>query len=138
MTKKNERSPLALNIINFRNAKNWSQADLAHKVGVHVNTIKSIEGDQNEGNLDTRTAIAEALGCKLADLYVEHSAGAPNRPHFSPDWAEGARILNALAAAQPHRRLSALYLLTGDEFYLDQLRALPHGAQLAQALGKIL
>jgi len=64
-----ERSELAQNIIKMRKRRGWSQEDLAAKAGLHVNSIKLIETDVNEGHLETRRAIAGALGGTLSDLY---------------------------------------------------------------------
>lgn len=66
-----ERSELAQNIIRLRKRRGWSQEDLADKAGLHVNSIKLIETDGSEGHLETRRAIAGALGCTLSDLYKE-------------------------------------------------------------------
>lgn len=133
MTSKRDRSPLATNIVNLRKSRGWNQPELAHRVGVHVNTIKSIETDDNEGTLETRTAIAEALGVKLGDLYQDLTT----KSHFEPGAEELARILHALMHAEPVTRLSALLLLTGEKRYSDELRAIPGGAPFASVLLKL-
>lgn len=81
-----DRPALARNIVKGRLAKGWSQAELAHKVGVHPNTIKSIEGGANEGEQPTRQAIADALGIPFRDLYIEHAV-AVSAPTETPNWA---------------------------------------------------
>lgn len=100
-TKIAERSALAKNIISRRNAKGWNQGDLAHAVGVHINTIKSIETDDNEGSRENRQAIAQALDCTLSDLYRE----AEDVPTPS-NYGEAGAFLSRLAALPlPYQRV---------------------------------
>lgn len=155
MTKKSERSALALNIINRREAKGWSQGDLAHKVGVHVNTIKSIETDKNEGEKETRIAITGALGCTMSDLYKEveetiesppkelSSAERPHPPLTAEQTAERLLeldiVLHKYARSLEEQRLLTLYILTLEELYLTQYEALPSGdPQVAAVLRRSL
>lgn len=73
MKKKREKTGnpvFGKNMQNRRNALGWKPADLAQKSGFSVGTIKNIECAAFEGDLPTREAIAGALGCTLADLYL--------------------------------------------------------------------
>ncbi len=63
-----EKSVFATNIIQRREEKSWTQEELAHQAGVHVNTIKRIETDKIQGRTRTRNKIAKALGCTEDDL----------------------------------------------------------------------
>jgi transcriptional regulator with XRE-family HTH domain len=75
-TKGKKKSIFAKNIIARREALGWNQSDLAHKTGLGLNTIKSIERDVSEGNPRTKRYIAEALGCEVEDLFSR----APQEP----------------------------------------------------------
>ena len=121
-----ERSQLAQNIVRRRKAKNWSQGELAHRVGVHVNIIKKIEGDGGEGELATREAIAGALECTLADLY----AGARDRKNIN--LAAVADFLSKISTLQPERRALVLALIHDDESYLSAQ------IDLSRSLGSLL
>lgn len=137
MARKLSKSPLASNIVKLRHSKKWSQAELAHRVGVHLNTIKNIEGSHNEGTHETRVAIAQALGVGVSELYADGS-GAATPPHSDLDWKEIARLLQGYAGASRGPQLLALYLLLGDETYMAEFEKLPDGPRFASMLRKIL
>ncbi len=103
-------------------------------------TLQRLEDGEGNPTLGTLQDLAQALRVDLTDLHEDTTTKnrSPGHSRFDPDWAESARILQALATVEPLRRLSALYLLTKDESYLEQLRALPSGAPFAQVLKKIL
>ena len=46
----------------------WSQADLAEKVGIHPNTAARIERGEFEPSLSMADALASALSCRIEDL----------------------------------------------------------------------
>lgn len=141
MTRKRDRSPLATNIVNLRKSRGWSQPELAHRVGVHVNTIKSIETDDNEGTKETRQAIAQALNVSMAELYLDEleKLEEPIQPHPDhPSPEELTALGGGFALSSPGRRLLALYLLTKDDSYYKRAAAIPDVLPIAKVLKKWL
>lgn len=67
---KRAKTTLAINISKRRKELGLKQPDLAHKAGVHVNTIKDIERGLSKGHDSTKEAIAEVLGCKAWQLEI--------------------------------------------------------------------
>lgn len=53
---------------------------LAEKAGIPYPTLRDIEAGYSGGHIETRKAIANALGCSMADLYKE-----PDPDSFSKD-----------------------------------------------------
>lgn len=112
------KSPLAQNIVLRRKSRGWSQADLAHLVGVHVNTIKSIETDKNEGELATRTAIAQSFGCELWELYKSETRGAAG---VTASLSDASAFLAQIASLPRPFQKMIFALAYKDERYLDGL-----------------
>jgi transcriptional regulator with XRE-family HTH domain len=54
-----------------RNARGWTQRELADRAGVHVNVIGSIERGRSAMRISTLVLIAEALEMTSADLLGE-------------------------------------------------------------------
>lgn len=71
---KSQRPPFAKNISERRKALGLSQAELAHKVGTHRNTIADIERGTSEGRPDTRQAIASVLGRSVGELFASQES----------------------------------------------------------------
>lgn len=115
----------------------WKQQDLATEVGVHLNTIKSIEGGKSEGSRANRLKIAAAFGCDVSDLYKEPEVEAHNTQTRDPHLMEAAGILEFWAGASEIRRLSALWILTDKKIYLEQLAKLPNSAPLLEWIKKV-
>lgn len=134
MINKKPRSLLATNIVKLRDAKKWSQADLAHRVGVHLNTIKTIETDKSEGTFETRMAIAGALEVEMADLYRDTAS----LHHSHPSDEDLVVLGGAFALSSEGRRALALYILTRDEIYYRRAAAIPDALPLARVLKKSL
>lgn len=62
-------SPLGFRIRELRLARQWSQAQLAEKVGVRQATISGLEtGRTRRVDLDTIDALARALGVQPGEL----------------------------------------------------------------------
>jgi transcriptional regulator with XRE-family HTH domain len=58
-------TPLRLDIAKYRNAKGWTQEQLAERSGVHRVTIAKIESGQSANvGLDVIEKLADALGVK--------------------------------------------------------------------------
>lgn len=51
-----------------REAMGLTQPELAHRIGVHKNTIVAIETDKSPGDPQTKKALADLFGCTLLDL----------------------------------------------------------------------
>ena len=60
-----------------REAKGWTQAHLAEKVGVGPNYIGILERGQKLPTLDTLVRLAKALGCSPAELLDDTRAKDP-------------------------------------------------------------
>ena len=53
----------------LRKARQLSQEELAHRAGVHRTYLGSIERGERNPSLKNMTAIAEALGVSLSELF---------------------------------------------------------------------
>lgn len=60
----------------FRAAKEWSQAELAERLGVSRQTINAIETGRYEPSLGLAFALAELFGCRMEELFTLERAGA--------------------------------------------------------------
>ncbi len=129
---------LGAKICASRNARGWSQDELSAQSKVARGALQELEKGRGNPTLGTIDALASALKEPLILLPGDGQSNMADRGQVDPDWAEAARILHALSTVEPLRRFSALYLLTKDEAYLDQIRALPDGLPFAQVLKKIL
>ncbi len=56
----------------LRAARNWSQADLAEKVGVSRQSINAIETGKYDPSLPLAFAIARVFKLKIEDVFQEH------------------------------------------------------------------
>jgi len=63
---------IGLNIKQRREAKRWTQAELAEKSGIVTQAmISRIEKGEDNAKIDTLRGIAAALGCSVVDLLPE-------------------------------------------------------------------
>jgi transcriptional regulator with XRE-family HTH domain len=63
---------IAENIKQRREAKRWTQAELAEKSGIVTQAmISRIEKGEDNAKIDTLRGIAAALGCLVVDLLPE-------------------------------------------------------------------
>ncbi len=63
---------IGLNIKQRREAKRWTQAELAEKSGIVTQAmISRIEKGEDNAKIDTLRGIAAALGCSVVDLLTE-------------------------------------------------------------------
>ncbi len=116
-----------------------TQARLAEIVGVEPPSVSRWETGVDFPEDGRLSVICAALGVSAEYFGLsEGDDSAANPPRFDPSVEELMRIIHALSHAEPHRRLAALYLLTDDEFYGSQLRALPDGERHAAYLKKAL
>lgn len=65
-------SPISLRVREFRQAKGWSQAELAELAGIRRATLSAIESEQTKGiDFETLERLAEALEVNAAIL-IQH------------------------------------------------------------------
>jgi len=63
---------IGANIKQRREAKRWTQAELAEKSGIVTQAmISRIEKGEDNAKIDTLRGIAAALGCSVVDLLPE-------------------------------------------------------------------
>ena len=69
-------TPISLRLRELRDAKGWSQSELARRSGVAQYTISRLEaGDQESVNLAQLEKLANALGVNAALLIVHEPKG---------------------------------------------------------------
>lgn len=81
--------PLGERIRALRNEHNWSQADLATKIGADTGQISRYETAKMTPGADVIVKIAEALNVSCDHLLVDD---APRRPFRAPDTNLGDRL----------------------------------------------
>jgi transcriptional regulator with XRE-family HTH domain len=116
-------------VAQLRDAKGWSQQDLADKSGIPRRTIQNLEYGEGSPRLDTLIEVCKALGTTLDALTGQpgHAKAqladqVARLARLERNWAEAADLMAAVARAKPVRRLVGLYILTRDERYLAALR----------------
>lgn len=75
--------------------------------------ILRIESGESEGSKASRQAIADALGCTLAELYRDTNTRLPSASNL----ADAADVLSRLSSLSPER-LTAVYALIFDDLEL--------------------
>ncbi len=80
-------------LVQIRDAKGWSQEDLAREAGLSTKTISRFENGRHDGRRDTVRRIVEALGVEEIDL-----VGPPPDPLGLSQPSQLDRIELALAA----------------------------------------
>ena len=137
-----------MNIVLRRKALGWNALELAEKAGVPYPTLRDIEAGISGGHADTKAAIAAALNCTLADLYLDPLASPRERIAHEMAKAslserhslsEAGDILSRLASLKPEHRDIVLSLLYMDATIAKGLPApLAHILQsLVRALSKL-
>ncbi len=65
-------TPITVRVKELREAKGWSQAELAEKAGIRRATLSAIETNQTKGiDFETLECLASALGCDPGYLIVK-------------------------------------------------------------------
>lgn len=64
-------------ITQYRQARGWSQRELARRCGMHPATVSLIERGRRTGNLATYRRIAAALQVSLSDIFAAESESSP-------------------------------------------------------------
>jgi putative transcriptional regulator len=54
-----------------REAKGWSQGELARRLGVSRQTINAVETDKYDPSLPLALRIARLFGCAVPDLFID-------------------------------------------------------------------
>ena len=68
------RAIFGKNIKTIRSKRNWSQADLAEYADISINYLGDIERGKKWPHPDTLSKLAEALGVKIFELFLEEDA----------------------------------------------------------------
>ena len=71
MRGKEIRAIFGKNVKNYRNRRNWSQADLAETANISINFLGDIERGKKWPHPDTLTKLANALEIKVFELFME-------------------------------------------------------------------
>lgn len=69
---------LVENMVRLREARDWSQNELAEKSGVNQSTISNIEAGKSSPSIDTLEPIAKALGVGLSVLINDYGDSIMN------------------------------------------------------------
>lgn len=56
----------------MREAKGWSQGDLARKLGVSRQTINAVETDKYDPSLPLALRMAKLFGLPVSKLFIDH------------------------------------------------------------------
>ena len=70
-----------------RNAREWSQAELAKRAGISRAAVSSIEGERLTPSVTTALSLAAVLECSVEELFGRPAAAVPGEP----EWAWGPR-----------------------------------------------
>lgn len=127
---------IGIKIRQIRKGRKLTQHQLAERSGVSHSVLQELERGLGNPTLKTLDALTKALKCRFIDL-LEASIQPP--PVSQPlgretNWAECARVLEALHTVSEPRRLCALYFLLDDEKYLVQLEAFEDFRPIVAAL----
>ena len=68
------RAIFGKNIKAIRSRRNWSQADLAEYADISINYLGDIERGKKWPHPDTLSKLADALGIKIFELFLEEDA----------------------------------------------------------------
>lgn len=56
----------------YRDAKGWSQGELARRLGVSRQTINAVETDKYDPSLPLALRMARLFGVAVPDLFIDH------------------------------------------------------------------
>ena len=127
------RELLGKNIKRLREAKQWTQADLAEAADLSVKMIQKIEYGKTSPSTETLDVLVKHLSTTHAELFGG-ARQSTTQSRSGPDLLEAARVLGALAGVGPVRRAIVMYMLFQDEAYLQ---ALPEIAPIRKLLSKV-
>ena len=61
----------------LRAERNWSQADLAGRLGVSRQTVNAIENERYDPSLPLAFAIARVFECRIEDVFTPDAPAPP-------------------------------------------------------------
>lgn len=61
----------------LRAERNWTQAELAERLGVSRQTVNSIETQKYEPSLSLAFAIARLFGCRIEEVFLPADRAQP-------------------------------------------------------------
>lgn len=64
--------PLENNLKEVREARGWSQGELARRLGVSRQTINAVETDKYDPSLPLALRMAKLFGIAVPELFVDH------------------------------------------------------------------
>ncbi|MFN7152406.1 MAG: helix-turn-helix domain-containing protein [Acidovorax sp.] len=64
------RKLIAVNVLRLRNARGWSQEDLAWDAGIHRNFVAQLEREGRNATVDNLEALAAALKVDIRELFA--------------------------------------------------------------------
>jgi transcriptional regulator with XRE-family HTH domain len=105
VTRIGPKKPIKIFISHRREDKNLSQEQLANRIGTTKGSISRWENNERDITLGALRAIAEALGCEVADLF---------RDPAQPSADELLRDMDDTTKRQAIRLIKALKTGTGD------------------------
>ena len=56
----------------WREARGWSQGELAHRLGVSRQTINAVETDKYDPSLPLALRMAKLFGVAVPELFIDH------------------------------------------------------------------
>ena len=56
---------------NYREAKGWSQGELARRLGVSRQTVNAVETDKYDPSLPLALRLAKVFGVSVPDLFID-------------------------------------------------------------------
>jgi len=65
-------SPLENRLKQHREARGWSQGELARRLGVSRQTINAVETDKYDPSLPLALRMARLFGVAVPDLFIDH------------------------------------------------------------------
>jgi putative transcriptional regulator len=64
--------PLENRLKHYREAKGWSQGELARRLGVSRQTINAVETDKYDPSLPLALRMARLFAVTVPDLFIDH------------------------------------------------------------------
>lgn len=120
----------------LREAADLTQEEAAGLAKIHTRALQRLEAGQGNPTLNTLLAVASALKLDPIELYSERSPGQ-KRGVEELKFSDAMGVLKSYEQAPIVRRLSALFLLSKDDKFLEQMRLLPNAGPLALLLSKV-
>lgn len=108
----------------MRIENDWTQAEMAHRMGVSPRYYQSLEKGASEPSLAVVQVALTKLRVKYEEFFFE-----PSYAVAAPSFGFASKVLAALDKAPPARRAVVLSLLFRDASYIDALSDQPEPIQ---------